>query len=340
MLIVDGFDRTDGAWGQPDHFFAFTHGTAIISNQFSFDTVPNESVEDSLVSLTDYDAVFWMLGDEAADDETFSHQEQLLLKNFLESGGYLCVTGSQVAWDLDPDGNIYATPEDEMFLHEYLKSDYAGNIYNDHTVIGAPNSLLDGLSFNFGQTPYTLDSANVIAPTDSGATPCLIFNDTTIAGIQYQGIFGNGAGEGKLVFLTTPFETISDAQLRTEVMNRVLDFFFNITGIESGSNDAASIPARYELMPAYPNPFNPETTIEFRIPTSSEVSLEIYNPLGQKIRTLYRGKAPAGTYRLRWDGRDDSNNQVASGVYLIRFQAHETQSSYHYQTTRKIVLLK
>ena len=340
VLMVDGFDRTDGGWTQPNHFFAFTHGTALISNQFSFDTVPNESVEDSLVSLNDYSAVFWILGDEASVDESFSPQEQTLVKSYLEAGGYLFVSGSQVAWDLDQDGSGSATPEDEQFLHDYLKADYVSNDPGTHNVTGITNSIFDGLTFGYGQVPYQLDSANVITPFGANATPCLKYDDTKIAGIQYQGTFGTGAVPGKVVYCAVPFETIPDEQTRNEIMLRVLDFFFDITSIGGNSGDSEAIPSEYSLLPAYPNPFNPQTTIEYHLPKASKVTLEIYNTLGQKVRTLIDRHSSAGRHRVIWDGRDETNHPAASGVYLVRFYAQEKNSSASYRETRKIVLMK
>lgn len=340
VLIVDGFDRTDGAWSQPNHFFAFTHGTAIISNQFSFDTVPNESVEDSLVNLSDYSAVFWILGDEASVDETFSPQEQTLVKSYLEAGGFLFVSGSQVAWDLDPDGNGGATPADEQFLHDYLKADYVSNSPGTHTAIGVANSIFEGLTFGYGQFPYFLDSANVITPFGANATPCLKYDDTKIAGIQYQGIFGTGAVPGKVVYCATPFESIPDAQTRNEVMLRVLDFFFDITSIEAGADDSGVIPSHYSLLPAYPNPFNPQTTIEYHLPEASRVTMEIYNTLGQKVRTLIDGYKTAGRHHVKWNGRDENSTPAASGVYLLRFIVRAKNSAKSFRKIRKIVLIK
>lgn len=338
VLIVDGFDRTDGGWNQPDHAFVFTNGTAIIGNQFSFDTVPNESIEDSLVRLDDYDAVFWILGDEASVNETFSLQEQYLVKAYLESGGFLFLSGSQVAWDLDPDGWAGATPQDEQFLHEYLKADYVSNNPDTLIATGIDGSIFNGLSFGYGQNPYVLDSANVLNPFGSNVMSCLKYSDSKIAGIQYQGTFGSSVTPGKIVYSAVPFETIGDEQTRSEVMFRVLDFFFDLTSIESYTDEL--LPRDFALLPNYPNPFNPQTTIEYHLPVIAYVGLEIYNNIGQKVRTLANQKVAAGSHRVIWNGRDDANNPVASGIYLLRFRAKGKTSSTSYQETRKIMLIK
>ncbi|MCK4573237.1 MAG: T9SS type A sorting domain-containing protein, partial [candidate division Zixibacteria bacterium] len=84
----------------------------------------------------------------------------------------------------------------------------------------------------------------------------------------------------------------------------------------------------------YPNPFNPDTRIDFDLPQSSRVALAVFNVLGRKVKTLINEQMPAGTHTVVWDGREDNGNPVASGVYLYRL---ETGSSVF---TRKMMLLK
>ncbi|GAB4341635.1 MAG: hypothetical protein Kow0037_28410 [Calditrichia bacterium] len=84
----------------------------------------------------------------------------------------------------------------------------------------------------------------------------------------------------------------------------------------------------------YPNPFNPETRITYQLPERGDVRLEIYNTLGQKVRTLVRGMQETGTHTVAWDGRDEAGQTAASGVYLYQLQAGK------YRQTRKMVLMK
>ncbi|MCB5247468.1 MAG: T9SS type A sorting domain-containing protein [Candidatus Cloacimonetes bacterium] len=74
---------------------------------------------------------------------------------------------------------------------------------------------------------------------------------------------------------------------------------------------------------AYPNPFNPDVSIAFNLALSNDVSVDVFNIRGQKVRSLYRGKLAGGNHSLRWDGRDDSGRGVASGVYFARVQTKE-----------------
>ena len=82
-----------------------------------------------------------------------------------------------------------------------------------------------------------------------------------------------------------------------------------------------SIAEHFELKNNYPNPFNPETIIKFELPHTSFVKLEIYNMLGQKIRTLISKQISVGAHSITWDGKDDFGRNVSSGIYLYKMEA-------------------
>lgn len=91
----------------------------------------------------------------------------------------------------------------------------------------------------------------------------------------------------------------------------------NSAGIPPGEN----IPTQFVLRGNYPNPFNGGTTIVFDAPAVEEVELLLYNVLGQRVRTLYKGKSLLGENNVAWrDGRDDAGNQVPSGFYIARLK--------------------
>jgi flagellar hook assembly protein FlgD len=94
------------------------------------------------------------------------------------------------------------------------------------------------------------------------------------------------------------------------------------------------LPQETMLQPNYPNPFNPTTVLPFALDRSQDVRLEIYNVLGQRIRTLVSGPMDAGFHTLVWNGHNDIGHSVAAGLY---FTLLETQST---RQTRKMSLLK
>jgi hypothetical protein len=96
----------------------------------------------------------------------------------------------------------------------------------------------------------------------------------------------------------------------------------------------AQIPQAITLLQNYPNPFNPTTTIEFTLARPGPVRIEIFNILGQRVRTLTDGFLTAGYKTVIWDGRSDRGEEVSSGVYLCRIWNGE------YSKTGKMLLLR
>lgn len=94
------------------------------------------------------------------------------------------------------------------------------------------------------------------------------------------------------------------------------------------------VPTNFALYQNHPNPFNPETEIGFELSMNAQVTLEIYNSLGQKIITLLNEPRPAGFQKIIWNGRDDFGRQVGSGIYFYRIKAG------NFAATKKLVLLR
>jgi hypothetical protein len=99
-------------------------------------------------------------------------------------------------------------------------------------------------------------------------------------------------------------------------------------------DDPSIVPDRFAIVNNYPNPFNPATTIKFSVDRSSEISLDIYNILGQNVTTLVSGLYSAGLHTIIWNGTDRTGNEVASGVYFARLIAEGRNA------TRKMILLR
>ncbi|MGH7595556.1 MAG: FlgD immunoglobulin-like domain containing protein [bacterium] len=101
-----------------------------------------------------------------------------------------------------------------------------------------------------------------------------------------------------------------------------------------------ALPQKTELFPPYPNPANPGATIRYTLHTSSHVKLEIYNILGQRVRTLFDEERPAGTFIMNWDGRDDQGLPMSSGTYLVRLVTNEKGKDNKEQFSSKIIIRK
>ncbi|MBI5265979.1 MAG: T9SS type A sorting domain-containing protein [candidate division Zixibacteria bacterium] len=101
------------------------------------------------------------------------------------------------------------------------------------------------------------------------------------------------------------------------------------------NDPGSSLPTEYRLAQNYPNPFNPSTTIEFSLPKTTAVTLSVVNLLGQEVAVLVdHVPYSAGIHRVVWDGRDQSGNQTASGVYFYRLTAGD------FTEQRKMMLVK
>ncbi|HEX5132530.1 MAG TPA: FlgD immunoglobulin-like domain containing protein, partial [Candidatus Krumholzibacteria bacterium] len=102
--------------------------------------------------------------------------------------------------------------------------------------------------------------------------------------------------------------------------------------VPTGAGDGPVV--RTELFPAYPNPFNPATTIRYALASRQHVRIDIFSVTGARVATLVDEPRPGGVQRVTWDGRDARGVPAASGVYLIRMTTAERNF------VRKAILLK
>jgi hypothetical protein len=99
------------------------------------------------------------------------------------------------------------------------------------------------------------------------------------------------------------------------------------------------VPSEYALMQNYPNPFNPTTNIRFALPVDSRVTVEIYNMLGQKVRTLFSGDQAAGYHVIEWNGTGSRGQTLGSGVYFLQMSAAGSNGRT-FSDVRKLIMLK
>ena len=109
-----------------------------------------------------------------------------------------------------------------------------------------------------------------------------------------------------------------------------LSAYVDALAVDGGS----TLPGNFALHNNYPNPFNPVTNITYDIPEVANVTLEIYNITGQKVRTLAQGSHEPGRYRVLWNATNDHGEGLSSGMYVYRIQAGD------FVSTKKLVLMK
>jgi hypothetical protein len=94
------------------------------------------------------------------------------------------------------------------------------------------------------------------------------------------------------------------------------------------------IPSVLALSRSIPNPFHNQTSIRYQLPTPSFVSLKVYDITGRLIYTLVDKSQKSGVYRVHWDGRDEMNQYVPSGIYFVSLTSRD------FTTTKKMILLR
>ncbi|MBC8395359.1 MAG: hypothetical protein H8E08_00115 [Candidatus Marinimicrobia bacterium] len=129
-------------------------------------------------------------------------------------------------------------------------------------------------------------------------------------------------------------EAIDDMGIQSSPTNPVC------VAIEGPASKVLIIPEEYALHTAYPNPFNPSTSIRFDLPERSRVSMIIYDVLGRTINTLIQHTMEPGFKEIQWDGKDDKGNPVSTGMYIYRFSALSKESEKQFNKSNKLVLMK
>lgn len=158
---------------------------------------------------------------------------------------------------------------------------------------------------------------------------------------------GNGS-VAKLYFSTGPtWDSTSSVPVDSQFYPPTSEMtFVNTTGdstwipvfhkgaLEVKDVNTPTKPTVFSLAQNYPNPFNPKTMIRFALPKDSWVRLEVYNILGQKVKTLVDEKLAAGVKEVEWDGKDGKGLEVASGIYFYRIKTDS------FSDVKKMVMLK
>jgi hypothetical protein len=111
-------------------------------------------------------------------------------------------------------------------------------------------------------------------------------------------------------------------------------FMIENDGLLTNDNTELQLPLIFTIGQNYPNPFNPDTKFDYNIYHTNDVSLKIYDILGNEIYTVYSGTRTPGSYRATWRGVDNNNKPVASGVYLYQLVSGDNS------ITKKLLLNK
>ncbi len=100
------------------------------------------------------------------------------------------------------------------------------------------------------------------------------------------------------------------------------------------------VPVEFSLKQNYPNPFNPATTIQFGLPASAQVTLRVYNLLGQQVSEVVNNVLEAGYHDVRWEGKNASGEVLSSGVYFYKIEARALANGKSFSEVHKMMLMK
>lgn len=272
----------------------------------------------------------------------------------------------EILFDLDLDGSVDITDIEifgEKFGHSYINENHsalntglnAGSVFEltseqkdkkqfEITVTGKSLKSLAGYSFVLKYNPDIYQFIELTEGTflesSGGDAPLLIKHSEEPGCVFVSGVLADinssltPAGDGNIAefkFNRIGFYTGPVTIEKIEVLdcnyksNTLADFTLEYP---------VTLPENPILHNNYPNPFNSETMINYELSAASQVTLKIYNTLGQEVKTLVNGKIPAGYYSVKWDGTNNSGVTVNSGIFFYYLKT-ET-----FTCTKKMVLVK
>ncbi|WP_461790484.1 N-acetylmuramoyl-L-alanine amidase [Pedobacter sp.] len=221
VLIVDGFDRIKDYKSGSHNFSAIYFETLKDNATMRINCAADEMIDAGTILLSDYDIVLWFSGDESSADRIFNGTNKTKVKAFLDNGGKLLITGSEIAYNLGRSG---ATEYDLSFMNNYLKANYVSDgVITDTPVSGVVGSPFEGVLLNLGEN-YLASYPDNISPFGTART---ILNYNTagrFAGTAYKGTFGSGTTPGGVIYLGFPLETAPQEQITT-FMAKALAYF-------------------------------------------------------------------------------------------------------------------
>jgi M6 family metalloprotease-like protein len=282
----------------------------------------------SLVQLEKYPSVFWFTGDSAANVIDTSRINRM--RGYLDAGNNLFLSSMSGIRDIHL--------LDSAFLANYFKARYfkSTDLNDARGVVGS--TLGNGTRYRPAPAIPFDDQRQHMVPVNGGESFLTWTSGVpdSSCGISY----GNGY---KTVLISFAFEAIQSPggnfRPPDTLLARVLSFFNDFsTGI--GDEPFGNLPESFELFQNYPNPFNPSTTIAYTIhsrgssKSPDRTKLEIYNLLGQRVRTLVDELQSPGSYSLEWNGENDSGRKMSSGIYFYRLILGDES------VTKKMMLVK
>ncbi len=302
FAIIDAYDRIGGAWTESTHPFVALLGQRLDRIGLPFGTVNDDLFELDTTYYLPPGKIIYTLDD--TDPLPSSLTEQLL--NSFFNGTWLI--GS--------------------YLLEGLNSDSLGQLYVEELgiILGPSAAIPDtmtglwGRTFQMDTSWYALDSLNTAEIDPNSGSTILEDSEGHSFGVQaYQFLYT--APPPELLFGPVP-----DDELMVEITQWLLEDL-QVTG-------EPFLPNHFSI-DAYPNPFNPSTTIRFNLPANGKIRVTVHDILGREVEEIISGKMVSGKQEIVWH-----TDGTASGVYILKADFNPLGSGETFQLTKKLLLLK
>ncbi|KAA3636978.1 MAG: T9SS C-terminal target domain-containing protein [Calditrichaeota bacterium] len=242
----------------------------------------------------------------------------------------------KVAIQANTSGNLIVVFQ---AFNEY-KRIYLGQYASDGIELTTPFEVIDQINTNGYDVDLSIDNNDYVSicwiDTRNGKPEVYSqIYDNTLTAVGTNTVVASESVE----FMTTPRTTADRGRawfVWADPRSNGFNIYANTRVYEATDiNDPNQpLPKDFTLSQNYPNPFNPTTEIAFSIPYKTKVNLSVYNMLGQHVKTLTDEMYSSGQYKVEWDGTNDANQQVATGLYLYKIV---TDSS---SEMKKMLLLK
>ena len=199
-----------------------------------------------------------------------------------------------------------------------------------------------------GSNEWVLQSVNNVAIYVTASSITLTWDPHPSPDVQYYTVeystdpnfesdvlfqYGN---ESYIVFDENLLEYDTEYFFRIAAFTNVWSLYSDVFSgsIEFLDVDEAQLPLEFSLEQNYPNPFNPTTNITYSIPSDNQVVVNIFNLMGEKVKTLVDGFQTSGYKTTKWDATNEQGQSVSAGLYVYSIQAG------NFNQTKKMLLLK
>lgn len=271
-------------------------------------------------TLRNYPVVIWFTGDDSVT--TLTDQDITVLKNYLDNGGKLFISGKNIGQDI----------HSKSFYKDYLHAQLVTPNIDEIFLIGVPGDPIsqgDTCVAAGGGGANNRGSYDGIAPLGDAKVVFKYKESNHTAGIRYEGNY-------KVVYFAFPFEALDGSRelytQKEEILRRILEDVFgevNPLGIKEKEEYQISS-LSLQIKSVSPN----GVMIKYNIPSSQRVRITVYDILGRNIKNLFNGFSQKGTHHIYWNFTDDYGRDINSGIYFLTLKTGKGQIS------QKLVVVK